>query len=819
MNKTLHEQQIDLEIEMAGLGKERFLSRLNKDIEGGRGAQSMPGQYLMKRAIDPVVEGITDYIKDTYNGKPGVKPAAARHIKDMEYGVVAYLAIRAIFNNCMHKGFMPLMTLALKVAADVQYEARFLHFKKENKALFATVTGNLTRGSTEEHNKIVLQYAMNKFDIPWDSWSHTEKIGLGIKLIELVSERTGYFSINKGVTRSVKNESQYIVNMTDTLKDWLSQAGDRAEGLFPSYMPMVITPKKWDNLHGCGYISNVIRPVNFVRHRNNATAKQQNTLLKKAHLGAVYGGVNSIQETKWVINKDVLAVFQTLLENGSELCGLVSNEDVSLPPRPHDIDTNAKALQEWKWKARDTHELNLKNRAESLRQTAILEMAQKFSTYDEVYFPHSVDFRGRVYPISSTLHPQGADQVKGLLHFAEGRPLGPRGRHWLAVHGANVFGEDKVSFEERVQWVEKNSSRIIDCASDPLTELWWTEADKPWCFLAFCFEWLGQVSKGEKHVSHIPIAMDGSCNGLQHFSAMLLDEVGGTAVNLVPSDKPQDIYQRVADEAMRRLEQISQDENEEEQKQRWAYAWVSFGLNRKITKRPVMVLPYGGTPRSCLQYVREAVEERFAKGEINNFGDELNGAIGFLSSIIWDSIGNVVIAAREAMVWLQKVARVVSKKELPLVWTTPSGFVVQQAYKNLKKRRIFTQLSGSLLQLISYEEQDKLDKSKQATSISPNFVHSLDAAAMILTVDKLAGHGYRSFAMIHDSYGVHACDTDQLNYTLRETFVEIYKTDPLTRFRDELVERHPEIKDDIPPLPKKGKLDLDQVMDSDFFFA
>jgi DNA-directed RNA polymerase len=30
------------------------------------------------------------------------------------------------------------------------------------------------------------------------------------------------------------------------------------------------------------------------------------------------------------------------------------------------------------------------------------------------------------------------------------------------------------------------------------------------------------------------------------------------------------------------------------------------------------------------------------------------------------------------------------------------------------------------------------------------------------------------FAMIHDSYGTHACDTDVLGQALRESFVEQY---------------------------------------------
>ena len=41
------------------------------------------------------------------------------------------------------------------------------------------------------------------------------------------------------------------------------------------------------------------------------------------------------------------------------------------------------------------------------------------------------------------------------------------------------------------------------------------------------------------HLSRTPVAMDGSCNGLQHYAALGLDLEGGNAVNLVKSDRPQ----------------------------------------------------------------------------------------------------------------------------------------------------------------------------------------------------------------------------------------------------------------------------------------
>ncbi|WP_323166737.1 DNA-directed RNA polymerase, partial [Pseudomonas bubulae] len=69
----------------------------------------------------------------------------------------------------------------------------------------------------------------------------------------------------------------------------------------------------------------------------------------------------------------------------------------------------------------------------------------------------------------------------------------------------------------------------------------------PFCFLAFCFEWAGVVEHGGLWESALPIAFDGSCSGIQHFSAMLKDERGGRAVNLLPSETVQDIYRLVSD--------------------------------------------------------------------------------------------------------------------------------------------------------------------------------------------------------------------------------------------------------------------------------
>ena len=231
-------------------------------------------------------------------------------------------------------------------------------------------------------------------------------------------------------------------------------------------------------------------------------------------------------------------------------------------------------------------------------------MAARFKDEPRFFFPYQLDFRGRIYAVPSYLTPQGTDLAKGLLRFAEGKPLGTmQAVRWLAIHGSNCFGNDKVSLDDRHSWVLQHQQEILECAEDPFSHAWWHEADEPFCFLAFCLEWAGYVREGLDFVSHIPVAMDGTCNGLQIFSLILRDKVGGSAVNLLPAARPQDIYQIVADKVIGKLKTDAADPDKDSivttKKGKAFYSpaksaaiLLDMGINRKTTKRQVMVLPY-----------------------------------------------------------------------------------------------------------------------------------------------------------------------------------------------------------------------------------
>lgn len=821
MDEMLTDFQTIREQEMADLGRSRARANVAKAIERGEGVETPAGVQLTKRAIQPLVDAINEFCGTANAGRAGRRNTAAMLLAPVPVELAAFFTVKALIQGCI--GQKSVKWCASRASLYIEDELIAARFEDENDALYRAVVRNAeNRGLAPARVAKAVRLAAKKFELKnaQTVWTVNERIHIGSKLIELAVERLGFAEV--AYVKVGKNTAPKVF-FTARAEKWFSEYNDAATLVRPLYLPCVAPPKPWESTQGGAYYSPAIGKNPLIMK----SFPGQLELLEQSDMKAVYRGLNALQETPWRINKRVLEVMQVAWDRDAGLPCLPRREDEVVPEAPQEVVDDVKGgekRKEWRMKMRAIHERNASNRSERFEFMRSLMVAAENKDVPAIYFPHRLDFRGRAYAGSTTLQPQGADYARGLLEFAEGKPLGERGLYWLGVHGANLFGNDKVSLDERYQWAINHANQAAQVAADPLGDLWWTEADKPWCFLAWCFEW-GTIYAGAtagvpetEFVSHLPIALDGSCNGIQHFSAMLRDEVGGAAVNLVPSEKPQDIYQSVADRTTERLKELAKGEDDNQ----WlAEGWLAFGLDRKITKRAVMVLPYGGTFKACMDYVRDAVREKIAGGKENPFGDQLPKAEAFLAGQVWKSIGDVVVAARAAMGWLQACTRVANEANVEIRWTTPSGFVGVQAYREMDDYRIKTRFGGSLVYFKYAEETQRFDKNKQVSAISPNFVHSLDASAMMLTIGKCLDAGVTDFAMIHDSYGTHAATTDKLAELLREAFVEMYEShDVLAKFREELAgQLPPEMAEKLPPLPTKGSLDLSKVRESHYFFA
>jgi DNA-directed RNA polymerase len=338
----------------------------------------------------------------------------------------------------------------------------------------------------------------------------------------------------------------------------------------------------------------------------------------------------------------------------------------------------------------------------------------------------------------------------------------------------------------------------------------WLEADKPFQFLAWCYEMSGLLKDGWGFETRLPCAADGSCNGLQHLSAILRDEQGGRATNLTASELPQDIYTQVAQEAIR---QVREDDTE------LARKCLEFGIDRKIAKRPVMIVPYSGTRHACRQYIEEAMQDKINKGEANPFGDDLFEASTYLSKYVWDAISDVIVSAREVMTYIKDVADVYSDHNKHMEWVTPTGWLVLQNYNETDSKRIKTHINGNTVSLSFPKDRDNaVHRKRTGLGSSPNFIHSMDAAAMTKTINRATKLGIEDYAMVHDSYGTHSTNMPMLSEVLREEFVNMYEQhDVLTELRDHAITVLG--TQDVPVPPSKGNLDLREVLKSQYFFA
>jgi hypothetical protein len=244
----------------------------------------------------------------------------------------------------------------------------------------------------------------------------------------------------------------------------------------------------------------------------------------------IYNTVNRMMSTGWRINSAVHNIANWALRNKAEAFGDIWSQQ------------NKQALQS---KLREAQ--TVISMADGLTSTIFYHLAY-------------LDFRGRIYVTTAYLHHQGQDLAKGLLLRADSKVIGEQGFFWLCISLANnwagtcgrldMLKSDKIPLIDRYQWVVDNEEVFISYADSPKINTKWMEADKPWQFLAACFELRNAMRFSEgpyNYVSSLECFIDGSTNGSQHLSALTRDEITAPYVNLVPQKFPGDLYKYVAD--------------------------------------------------------------------------------------------------------------------------------------------------------------------------------------------------------------------------------------------------------------------------------
>jgi DNA-directed RNA polymerase len=409
--------------------------------------------------------------------------------------------------------------------------------------------------------------------------------------------------------------------------------------------------------------------------------------------------------------------------------------------------------------------------------------------------------------------------AKAVLHFHTKKPLGARGLFWLKVHIANSAGFDKERFVDRARWTDQNWDRICLTLDRPedFPETWGKDA--PWCMFSAAWELREayRTKSPETYCTGIPIHMDATCSGLQHFSALLRDPIGGAYVNLTDDQQcgpKQDIYGAVASVALRMMQRdLESDDHELKRVAEWC---IDVGIPRDLAKKPVMTYVYGATLGGTADHVEFKLEKEILPAAGKAFPewedakrDPSLEISRYIAKKLFAGIAVTVPAAAAAMQWLKDIARQQPSGKR-MTWTTPNGFQVQHDYQDYSDNRVKLNSCGVYLTWVR-EWKDGTKAHQMANAISPNFVHALDGTHLSMVANAMQADGLDMVA-IHDSFGTHPCDVDAMHQHIRQQFVKLYSgSNLLTEFLWHV--------EGVGEAPARGSLDLTRVLDSEFMFC
>ena len=554
--------------------------------------------------------------------------------------------------------------------------------------------------------------------------------------------------------------------------------------------------------------------------------------------------VNKLQQTPWRINKRVL---NALIDND----GFISRTEV-----------------------KGNKQKELKRRSKLIEWKFIKTKANLLNKWDEFYQYISADYRGRLYYDEAFLNFQGSDYARGILQFAEGKPIDGDGNFWLAVHTANSFNQsysideipdwteadyisylqsegldsisvDKFTLEDRAMWTNQSIDWILEHGE---TCEFVMDAEKPISFLAACVEWY-DMSNNPDHISHLPIGIDGSNNGWQHLGAISKDPDTGKLVGLVPQEIQKDFYVQTAKEL------ISQ--TTDERLIEILEAMPMKKIRKGISKRGSMTRAYsagaskiaenmyfdckvedyhedyGITQQDCNKFARILIQaintvcpgplqtmayfQALAAFEIGKYGvDPKLIARRKELNRISDPTSEDLEELNDISIKLEDQSEelVYGNGENTISWTTPSGFDVRYNSWTMHNYRCRGTISGyRQVNHVVQQPSDKPDIRGFMCGISPNFIHSMDASHMSLVIDQWDN----TFGAVHDSFSTHASDVSDLLDVTKRIFIDMYDVD---NFYDYIENEIVTNKDGLDvSQPQRGTLEIKEIEHSDYFFA
>lgn len=877
-------RQVTLEARMADQGHARTMDEIKEATETGHAERTAGGDMLLRqwivaataavhrwRSREPILAADLKVSVEELRAakrKPGKTPDYLAWLDGMGSDRVAFLTLRAAVQAAgaldengqgegRHDALTSLANALERAAWDV-----WIAKSEDRRNLVFDIGKRAVRGSWNAKGyRLNRDRALAQLPEKWIAWPPKGRMSLAVELMDLVETHLGIVS---STVEWRKGQSIKVYHPTPALADALRARNTAVALLFPAMTHFAHPPKPWEACTVGAFWTDKVKGVKLIRTRRAEHMKRMDARIAEGTAKPFLTAINACQNTAWRINAELLGHVKRAVAANAEIAGIPPMDRLPIPSPPFEDFKTAEKEQVSTFLRAKSAAIRAESAAFPRRlavQTVLNQAAELMEDEvrrDAFWFAWSCDYRGRMLPIQTGLQPQGSKLAKALLEFADGKPIDTdEAEYWLAVHVANEFGQDKLNLDERAAWTMTNDAMLRRVANDPFGRetlpMWSTIGAvaklEPWMALRAAIEWSNlRKACGENRVfvSHLPINIDGTCNGLQHLAAMTRDHIVAERVNLSGQSRG-DVYALVADATMTTLrhmvsngtwpngDPLDEDVDKNEAKRQWSEALVAFGITRSDAKKAVMTIPYGAGMQKCLKDIEDGFVEQITRKvnpKVSPWGEHIEDGKGLRAwgaMILYANVTDKIGASMNVMHWLEMASRPFSEKPwpMPLQWPTPSGFLVHQEITealNPNAAASLVRIGGTkrsrkadFLRL-RIEIPGTIDMRDQQQKIAPNFIHSYDAAHLCLTVEACVEAGVSSFALIHDSFGTHAADVQRLWETTQECFQRIYRLDVLMDQKDRWDAALEAVgKDPTPLCPFYGAWDPEAPMNPHFF--
>ena len=792
------DDQLQLEREMYQLGADRHKFMYAKRQEQKMESLGHYGQAITEIGIEPLAKKIKDAAAKIKAGKAGPNFNSLQPLLQLDPLKIAAVAMRTCVDQL--SSTVSFNVLANDLADKLWIETMLDKATETEMEYFLTI-----RGRRKRKKEDILRMKNTV------QWTGRERVTTGSWLVLRVIECTGIIRIELERTQ---NKTINMIRPTDVIVSYIKDAIAAGQLLCPFSLPMIIPPRPWNKDLEGGYYSYVI---------NSQLTKDYISEISDQVTGdePFIKAANQQQSVAWQVNSWQLEHLQFAWDKGLEIGKLIPREGWPIPAYPKHLEETDPVVRQWRWEARHIHERNEKTIVKRVVIAKMIWVANRFVGYKRIYFPMQLDFRGRYYYRPPFLNPQGNDIGRSLLQFADGKPISNESElNWLRVHGANVFGHGKLNLQQRIDWVVQNEQQINSCGQNPWVNLeFWSKAKDPWQFLAFCHAYQEFLEHGYGYVCQLPVVLDCTCSGIQHYSALLRSENMGRLVNLVNAEQPADIYTTILHKVLEHLREDAEAGNEH------AISWLQLNVDRTLLKPVVMTVPYSAGRSSHIIQVQQWAIERTTDlyGSTNSwrFRKGAMKAIHYLTTILVRETYKVVGPAIAAMQWFKSVGRLAGKSETLLKWVSPSGLPVFHKYTDNESERIqLKYLTDVRIRVHAYIGKSSWRVLRMGTALSPNVIHSLDASHMAFTTIDAFANGVTNLGGIHDCFATTPAEMTALRNSVRNSFSDLYSSNIYENITEQLVSQiPPEVADKVPLRPPLGTLDTNSVRNSSYFIT